>query len=280
MDFFDRKHIIITGGTSGIGKAIALRLVRRGADVSIIARRQSLLEQTIAEFEEHKARPDQTFRQFSADLSNWEEAQSAIETLTADAPPDVLINSAGYSHPGYFEELPVEVFQRIMAVDFFGTLYPCKLVVPLMIERGSGHIVNVSSVAGFLGVFGFTAYSAAKFAIRGFSDTLRQELKPYGVHVSIVYPPDTDTPLLHYEDGFKPLETKRLSGNAGLLTADEVARAVVKGIEKKRYVITPGFESTLFFWLTNPIFTFVNWYMDWVIAKARREKAQDGRQAG
>lgn len=272
MDFRN-KHVVVTGGSSGIGKAIARLLAQRGANVAIIARRQMLLDATIQEFEAVRVDQAQVFQAFSADLSDLEQARAAINAVTADErTPDVLVNAAGFAHPGYFEELPVEIFRRTMGVDFFGTLYPCKLVAPLMIERHSGHIVNISSVAGFLGVFGYTAYGAAKFAIRGFSDALRAELKPHSVHVSVVFPPDTDTPSLHYEDQFKPLETRRLEGSAGLMKAERVAQAVIRGIEKSRYIITPGFESTFFFWLTNPAFGFVRWYMDRVIAGACKER--------
>ncbi len=272
MGFCD-KNAIVTGGSSGIGKAIAKLLVRRGANVAIIARRQPLLDAALQEFEAVRVKRTQVFQTFSADISDWGQAQAAINAVTADGrTPDILINAAGLAHPGYFEALPVDVFRRTMEVDFFGTLYPCKLVAPLMIERHSGHIVNFSSVAGFIGVFGYTAYSAAKFAIRGFSDALRAELKPHGVHISVIFPPDTDTPQLHYEDQFKPLETRRLASSAGLMKPDQVAQAVIRGIEKNRYVITPGLESALYFWLTNGLFGFVRWYTDRIVAKARKEK--------
>jgi 3-dehydrosphinganine reductase len=272
MDFYN-KNTIVTGGSSGIGKATARLLARRGANVAIIARRQHLLDAALQEFEALRVDQAQVFQAFSANLSDWEQAQAAISAVTADRrAPDILINAAGIAHPSYFEELSIEIFRRTMEIDFFGTLYPCKLVAPLMIERHSGQIVNFSSMAGFLGVFGYTAYGAAKFAVRGFSDVLRAELKPHGVHVSVVFPPDTDTPQLHYEEQFKPLETKRIAGSTGLMKPEQVAQAVVKGIEKNRYVITPGFESTLYFWLTNPAFGFVRWYMDRAIVGARKER--------
>ena len=272
MDFHG-KNAIITGGSSGIGKATARLLAQRGANVAIVARRQPLLDAALQEFEAVRVDRAQVFQAFSADLSDREQAQAAIGAITTDGrTPDVLINAAGFAHPGYFEELPIEIFRRTIEIDFFGTLYPCKLVAPLMIERHSGHIVNFSSMAGVIGVFGYTAYGAAKFAIRGFSDVLRAELKPHGVHVSIVFPPDTDTPQLHYEDQFKPLETRRIGGSAGLLKPEQVAQAVIRGIAKNRYAITPGFESTFYFWLTNATFGFVRWYMDRVIAGARKEK--------
>jgi 3-dehydrosphinganine reductase len=265
--------VIVTGGSSGIGEAVAKMLVRRGANVAIIARRQALLDAALAEFEAERVAPAQVFQAYSADLSDWEQTQAAIAAVTAgDRTPDILINAAGITHPGYFEELPIEVFRRIIDVDFFGTLYPIKLVTPMMMARHSGHIVNFSSVAGFLGAFGYSAYGAAKFAVRGFSDVLRSELKPYGVHVHVVFPPDTDTPQLHEENKIKPLETSELAGKVNLLQPEDVAREVIRGIEHNKYNIIPGLESKLAFLLSNGVSGLFRWYFDRVIASARKKR--------
>jgi 3-dehydrosphinganine reductase len=267
------QNVIVTGGSSGIGKATAKLFVRRGANVAIIARRQALLDTALAEVEVERTSDAQVFQAYSADLSDWEQASAAIEAVTADGRvPDVLINSAGTVRPGYFEELPIDVFYQTMDVDFFGTLHPCKLVAPMMMARRSGHIVNISSVAGFLGVFGYTAYSAAKFAIRGFSDVLRSELKPYGVCVSIVFPPDTNTPQLVEENKYKPLETRRISGTIRPMEPEQIAEAVVRAIGKDRYIIAPGFQTALSYALTNGLQGVARWYFDRIIAEARREK--------
>jgi len=272
MDFH-RRHAIVTGGSSGIGRATARLLARRGAHVSIIARRQELLDETMAELEGLRTDPAQRFQAHSADVTSWEQVQEAIAALTADDyPPDILINSAGMAHPGYVEELPLDIFRQTMNTDFMGTVQPIKAVVPLMMAQRSGHIVNISSVAGFLGVFGYTAYSAAKFAVRGFSDVLRQEMKPYGIHVSVLFPPDTDTPQLHYEDQFKPLETRRIAGAAKAMTADQVAAALVRGIERRQPYILPSFDTRLYFLLSNPFTGFIRWYFDRAVAQARRER--------
>jgi len=273
MDFHG-KNVIVTGGSSGIGKATARMLVQRGANVAIIARRQALLDAALAEFEAEQVAPAQVFQAHSADLSDWEQAQAAIAAVTAEGrTPDILINAAGIAHPGYFEELPIEVFRRTMDVDFFGTLYTTKLVAPMMMARRSGHIVNFSSVAGFLGVFGYSAYGAAKFAVRGFSDVLRSELKPYGVHVHVVFPADTDTPQLHEENKIKPSETREIAAKQlKLLQPEDVAREVIRGIERHKYIITPGLESKLCFPLANGISGVFRWYFDRIIASSRKKR--------
>ncbi len=120
----------------------------------------------------------------------------------------------------------------MMAVNYFGTLHVVKTVLPGMLARGSGHIVTISSLAGVVGVFGYTAYGASKYAVRGFSDALRAELKPQGIGVSIVYPPDTDTPQLAYEKLYKPPETKAITEVGGMIPAEKVAQAIVHGVAR------------------------------------------------
>jgi 3-dehydrosphinganine reductase len=275
MDLADR-NVIITGGSSGIGKATAKLFAQRGANVAIIARRQELLDAALSELEQERRSKAQIFQSYSADLSEWDQASAAIEAVIANKrAPDVLINSAGTVRPGYFHELPIQVFRETMDVDFFGTLYPCKLVAPMMMARRRGHIINISSVAGFLGVFGYTAYSAAKFAVRGFSDVLRSELWPYGVRVSIVFPPDTSTPQLVEENKYKPLETQRLSGTIRPVEPEKVAEAIVRAIGTGRYIIAPGLQPGLFYALTNGLQGFARWHFDRVIAGARKEARLD-----
>ncbi len=270
------KNVIITGGSSGIGKAAARLFAQRGANIAIIARRQELLNAALAELEQERTSEAQVLLSCSADLADWEQASAAIEAVTANGrAPDVLINSAGTVRPGYFHELPIDVFRQTMDIDFFGTLHPCKLVAPMMMARRSGHIVNLSSVAGFLGVFGYTAYSAAKFAVRGFSDVLRSELKPYGVRVSIVFPPDTNTPQLVEENKYKPLETQRLSGTIRPVEPEQVAEAIVRAIGTGRYIIAPGLQPRLVYALTNGLQGVARWYLDRVIAGARKEARLD-----
>jgi 3-dehydrosphinganine reductase len=142
-----------------------------------------------------------------------------------------------------------------------------------MIKRRSGHIVNISSVAGFMGVFGYAAYGAAKYAVRGYSEVLRAELKPYNIGVSVVFPPDTDTPQLAYENQFKPMETRELAGNAAVLSPETVAETILKGIIRKRFAILPGSESKLYYRLTGWLGSGLYPIMDMMIAQAQKKKA-------
>ncbi|MBN1583774.1 MAG: SDR family oxidoreductase [Anaerolineae bacterium] len=278
MDLHNR-HAIVTGGSSGIGRALSCLLAQCGAHVSLIARRQPLLDESLSELETLRQYPAQRFQVCSTDLASWEQTEDAIHGLIAgDFPPELLINAAGFCHPGYVEQLEIDVFHDTIAVDFMGTLHATKAVLPAMMARKRGHIVNFSSVAGFYAIFGFSAYSAAKFAVRGFSEALRQEMRPYGINVSVVFPPTTDTPGLACENQTKPPETMRIEGQVKIQTADQVAQVVMRGIERRKRYILPGFDTKLYFLLAHlpPAFTGVfHWFfIDRIIEKVRREREQ------
>jgi len=266
MKFIEKK-VIITGGSSGIGKSAAKIFAREGADITILARRENVLQEAVGEISSTAVSRDQRVDYRSVDVSDWEKvSEFAKEYGSEIGAPDIIINSAGISHPGYFEKIPYEVFQRVMDIDFFGVVGMCKAFVPLMKERG-GHIVNISSIAGFLGVFGYSAYCPAKFAVFGFSQVLRSELKRYNIHVSILCPPDTDTPQLEMENKIKPEETKAISGNAGVMSPDDVAEAMINGMLKSKPVIVPGLNGKFVLYASRLIPSVVEWVMDREIKK-------------
>ncbi len=252
--YWNKKVVLITGGSSGIGLAAAKQLAAAGAQVWLTARRREVLEAALKEVEAARRDPSQFCGIFPADVSDPEQAARVVETVTKSAgAPDAVFNSAGITQPGYVHELSLEVFDRLMQVNYFGTVYMTTAVLPAMMERGSGHIINISSMAGYLGVFGYSAYGATKFAVAGFSEVLRAEMKPHGIRVSVAFPPDTDTPQLAYEEPFKPAETKAISGNAKALSAEKVARSILQQAEKGYFLIFPGTDSRLFYLLASKL---------------------------
>ena len=266
MDF-RQQHVIITGGSSGIGKATAKLLAQQGAHVSIIARTPSKLDAAKSEIEEVRLDLTQIITANVADVSDCNQIIQAIKNIISQVgSPDVLLTCAGMAHPGYFRELPLEVFERTMAVNYFGTLYSIKAVLTAIEARRQGHIVLVSSGVGLIGLFGYTPYSPTKFAVRGLAESLRPELKPKGINISIVYPPDTDTPQLHKENKTKPPETRRMTGSARTLSAEQVAKAIVQGVQKKKWLITPGLEMSLLARWHSLIQPGLNWYFDRLIS--------------
>jgi 3-dehydrosphinganine reductase len=200
-----------------------------------------------------------------------------FEVTQAVGVPDVLINSAGITHPGYVHELSLEKFMELMQVNYFGTVYMTKAILPGMMARGSGHIINISSMAGYVGVFGYSAYGASKYAVTGFTEVLRAEMKSHGIRVSVVFPPDTDTPQLAYEEPFKPAETRAISGNAKALTAEHVARSMLAQAGRGAFRIYPGFDSRLFHIATSKLpSSLVFMIMDCITASAIRKKELNG----
>ena len=270
---FSQQHAIVTGGSSGIGKAVALQLAQAGAHITIIARSQAKLDQAQAEILQAQATPTQKILSFSADVADRPQLSAAIEAaITQTAPPDLLITSAGMAHPGYFQALPLDLFERTMAVNYFGSLYALKVVQPVMAQHQQGHVVFISSGVGLMGIFGYSAYSPSKFALRGLAESLRGELKLQGISLSIVYPPDTDTPQLSQENLTKPAETKEIAATAQVWQPDAVAQKIVQGIERRQFAITPGLEMSLLARLHSLLGPGLNWYFDRIVARIHSQQ--------
>lgn len=263
--------VVVTGGSSGIGLATAVAYAERGANVAIIARDPEKLERAKAMLESARISPDQQFLVVSADLSRLESARAAIERVVSSGMSiDILVNSAGVIVPGVFETMSPEDFLRNIEHGFLSVVWPCKAAVPYMVAAGKGHIVNVSSVAGFLGIYGYTGYSSAKYAAMGFTEALRFEMKPHGVHVHVVCPPDTDTPALAYEKTLRPPETDVVAGNIKAIPPAQVAEAIVRGVAKDRYFIIPDALSRFYFRLKGILPEVFFMIVDGDVAKARR----------
>jgi len=159
-----------------------------------------------------------------------------------------------------------------MQTNFYGIWNTISLLSPHMKAAG-GYIVNTSSIAGLIGVFGYTDYSASKFAIIGFSEALRSELRPHGIGVSVLCPPDTDTPGFAVENTTKPDETKAISEGARLMSSDAVAQAFFRGVAKGRFIIIPGASGRLTVLLKRWFPSLVNRIMDDTVQKVQKKRA-------
>ncbi len=268
---FNGRLALITGGSTGIGLALAKLLVKEGAQVWLLARRPEVLAQ--AQKILQAITPDRRVGVLPADVTDWKQVQAAAAQLTREAGlPDLLINVAGGAHPGYVQETTLDTYHQMMDLNYFGIVHTVQAFLPAMIARGSGSIVNFSSVAGFMAPFGYAAYVPSKYAVRGYSDALRLELKPMGLHVSVVFPPDTDTPGMANENKTKPFETLE-AFSSKLMSAEEVAKGVLHGMRRGQYVILPGFEAGLYYHLIFLVGNAIYPVFDLLLAQARHKKA-------
>jgi 3-dehydrosphinganine reductase len=270
---FDGSVVLITGASSGIGLATARAFAAQGAHLALIARNPERLEQAASAVRAAALASSQRVLAFPVDVADEQAAQDAVERTRADLGRiDVLVNCAGIYVPQAFLEMPPELFRAHIEVDLMGVAHVTRAVAPGMVERGSGAIVNVSSMAGFVGVYGYSAYSAAKYGVMGFSEVLRSELAPHGVRVSVVCPPDVDTPGFAAERAIRPPETAKIAGSAKTVSADAIARVILKAARSTKHLWIPGASNALLYRLKGvwpELFFFV---FDRQIAQVRSAK--------
>jgi 3-dehydrosphinganine reductase len=275
MDFYNNKKVFITGGSSGIGKATAVMLAQWGADVFIAARGEERLDAALTEIKAAAARPEQRFGRVVLDVSDKADAERAAkEVLAGLGGLDILINNAGIAHPATALKTPDAVYESMMDVNYFGVVHVTRAFLPNFHSQKSGSICNVASMLGFMGIYGYTAYAASKYAVTGFSDSLRQELLDYNIGISVLFPPDTDTPQLHEENKIKPPETKAIAGEVKMMSAEAVALIMLKGIARGKYHIVPGAMGRFTYFMQRHAPWVVRWIIDGALKKYRKQHPQ------
>ncbi|XP_065176594.1 3-ketodihydrosphingosine reductase-like isoform X2 [Sycon ciliatum] len=239
------RHVMITGGSSGIGLALAKLFVRRGANVTIVARNKEKLIAAKSELNECQTKSEQAVYAVSVDLSQGVEAINAAvaQPISEIGQVDVLINNAGTASCGRFLDVDEKDFLRQMEINYLSSVYTTRSILPSMMQRRQGQVAFVSSMAGQVGLYGYSAYTPSKYALRGLAECVQMEVKPRNIKVSVVFPPDTDTPGFANENIAKPEATKRLSGSAGLFTSEQVAENIFTGLERNRYNIWVGLDG-------------------------------------
>lgn len=248
-----KHHVVITGGSSGIGLSVAKLCYKKGATVTIIARSIPKLKVAAAEIEATCDDSKSKVNTLSLDLSGkFETTQKKVNELCKmHGAPTILFNIAGTSSAGKFVDTPVKEFLRLNDINYLGTVYTTKAFIPHMIKASTekdsgvdtGRILLTSSAAGQIGVFGYSAYSPTKFALRGLAETLTAELACYGMGVTIAFPPDTDTPGFAEENLNKPEETRLISEAAGVFTPEAVAKKMVDSACKGEGLVYWGLEG-------------------------------------
>jgi len=240
--------VLITGGTSGIGRACALEFGKAGARIVITGRNQDKLVSTAAEL----AAAGIECRTVQGDVGIQADANKAVaDTVAAFGRLDVLLNNAGLSMRAKFADVDVKVLEQLMQTNFFGTVYTTKAALPHLLAS-KGTIVGISSIAGFRGLPGRTGYSASKFAMNGFLEALRTELLPEGVNVLTAAPGFTSSNIRHtalLADGQTQNDTPRDEGK--MMTSEEVAQHLRQAVVKRHRTMVLTGEGKLVVFLNK-----------------------------
>ncbi len=268
---FKGKTAILCGASEGIGFATAKLIAQLGGNVCIVARRLEKLEKAAEEINTVKADNSQFVEIISCDTTDMDKLKPLFDDfIKKHGVPDYLLNFVGYAYPNYIQNLTLDDLRKGMEVNYFGQLVPILIILPYYMEQKQGYITTTSSVAGFMGLFGYLQYCPTKFAIVGMTETLRNELRSYNIDFSILFPPDTKTPGFDKENETKPPELAIMSERGGILEPDEVAVALIDGVLKKKFYITPG--EAKFIWKMKRLFpNLVNKITDKEIEKARKK---------
>ena len=239
------KVVIITGASSGIGKACALEFANGGASVVLAARNQSRLDSVVDQIKSTKGQAISVV----ADVSKEEDCKNLIEVAIANfGKIDVLVNNAGISMRAILENTEISVIEKVMKINFFGTVYCTKYALPHLLKQ-KGSVVGVSSIAGYKGLPARTGYSASKFAMQGFLESLRLENLKKGLHVLIACPGFTASNIRNTaldKDGNVQSESPR--NEQKMMSAKQVAQYIVRAVQKRQnsLILTLNGKLTVF----------------------------------
>jgi 3-oxoacyl-[acyl-carrier protein] reductase len=238
MTDLKNKNALITGAGKGIGKAIAIALAKEGVNVILISRTQTDIDQLADEASNLGVKS----LALAADVSDMNSINGAVEkALSKFKTIDILINSAGIASFGKFLELEPAAWEQIIQVNLMGTYYTTRAVIPNMIERQTGDIINISSTAGLNGNALTSAYSASKFAVLGLTDSLMQEMRKHNIRVSALTPSTVATDMakdLNLTDG----------NPEKVMQSEDIAELLIAQLKLNRRV----FIKNSSIWSTNP----------------------------
>ena len=240
------KKILITGATGGMGKAFCKELGKAGAQLGLVDIDATGLEDFSKSLSANGIRHEYA----TADISNLQACQQAVTSLANSlGGVDILMNNAGITHRSLFTETKIEVLRKVMEVNFWGSVYCTKYALPYLLQS-QGMIVVTSSIAGFTPLYGRTGYSASKYALHGFFESLRSEVAPKGVKVLMVCPGFTDTGIARRAlDGDGRITRRQWSTTGEIARPEDVAQAVRKAIEAEKRQLVLSAVGKAAYWI-------------------------------
>lgn len=238
------KTVLITGAGGGFGRQMVLQFRAAGAKLILTDIDDQALQAAVDDA------GDGLVASFTADLSSGEGCDAVTDTCTSlDLVPDILVNNAGIGIAGRLDHVPRDHWEMLMQVNLLAPMRLCSRFLPGMVERGSGHIVNISSIAGWTGAHGLSAYCASKFGLRGFGTSLAADLEGTGVQVTNVYPCFSRTPILDSpQHGF---EQQRTVPEYLISDPAKVVTRIVRAVRRNRPHVFPDVYARLIHYLTR-----------------------------
>jgi NAD(P)-dependent dehydrogenase (short-subunit alcohol dehydrogenase family) len=235
----DGRTAVITGAASGIGRQVALQLSALGANLALVDVDEAGLAKLSAEL-----RTDRRVSQHLADVSNRERMATLAPEVAAEHDQlHILLNNAGIGYEAAFPQTPLDAFDRVLGINLWGVIHGCHFFMPYLAKADWAHIVNMSSLFGFVGMPGQTAYCASKYAVRGFSEALWEELRTTRVGLTVVHPGGVATNVMKASDGDDPELLAHLAGwyEANAYPPAKAAGHIITAIQKgrRRLLITP-----------------------------------------
>ncbi len=252
------KNVLITGGLSGIGEALVANYIKQGAQVAIL---------DLPEPSDVKLGQDIYY--VACNIANNAQVDKAVKTLwQAWGEPDLVINCAGILRAGEFESLSAADFTQSFNVNVLGSRHLAAACLARM--SAGGQLALVASMAGTVGIYGYSAYGASKFAVLGMAQCLRAEYAPKGITISVICPPEIDTPMVQTEIQTMHPATRVLKDIAGRLTLTEAIPQITRGLARKQFMVIPGKMAKATYWLNRLTPNWLNHkVVDFLVAKNR-----------
>ena len=263
----DLPVIIVTGASSGIGDSVSRLFASNGYRVVLAARRLDRLEAIADDIRSNGGQAVAV----QTDLGVYEDIQNLVATTIAEfGQVDVLVNNAGFGRLKWLEQLdPVDDIQTQLQINLIATILVAREVLPYMIERRAGHIINMASLGGFIATPTYTIYSASKFGVRGFTEALRREVGIYGIHVSGIYPGGVKTEFKAHTGAER--KTGRTTPASLRLEPGEVAQAVLSVVNHPRKTVILPWPMRFAIWINSHFPGLADWIIESRFTRLERD---------